>query len=125
MNIKLLIFIFILFIIYLTCKKNNNKGGDLLENIEGFYELASGPLSNKDVGEITIGQDWAESNNQGQGYIWINGYGKKWFIDKNLMAKTDYPSELPINKIRIIRDDDNKIIGLINSDGRQFNKNIY
>ena len=75
-----------------------------------------------DVGEITIGQDWAESNNQGQGYIWINGYGKKWFIDKNLMAKTDYPSELPINKIRIIRDDDNKIIGLINSDGRQFNK---
>ena len=39
------------------------------------------------------------------------------------MPTTDYPSEMPINKIELIKDDNNKIIGLINSDGRKFNKN--
>ena len=38
------------------------------------------------------------------------------------MPTTDYPPEMPIVKIRLIRDDNNKIIGLINSDGRKFNR---
>jgi hypothetical protein len=125
MNTKILIFVFILFIIYLACKKKIIKGGDLLKNFDGFYELASGPITNNDFAEITIGQDWAEIDNQGKGYIWINADNKKWFIDKNLMAKTDYPSEMRIDKIKLIEDDNNKIIGLINSDGRKFNKIIY
>ena len=59
MDNKVLVFIFILFIIYLACKKNIIKGGKIITGgilpgaFHGLYELASGPMTSKDFVEIT------------------------------------------------------------------------
>ena len=126
MNNKVFILIFGLFIIYFLYKKNIIKGGEYKGikpgTIDGRYELASGPIETTDYAQVLIGNDWAGPNKRGAGYIWKNPAGQKWFIDKGLMPKTGYPKGMPIVPIKIIRNDSNQIIGIINSDGRKFNR---
>ena len=86
MDNKVLVFIFILFIIYLACKKNIIKGGKIITGgilpgaFHGLYELASGPMTSKDFVEITKGKHWAETDNQGNGYIWTNAEGQNGLL---------------------------------------------
>ena len=122
MNNKVLFAVFILFIIYLACKKNIIKGGKNIKivpgDIEGKYERVN-PTPGNSYHYITFSR-------KGKGFVWTLKSNFGWYVDENLIPTGDnyaYKNkDWAGKKINIKMNKNKEVIGLTSSEGEYFNR---
>ena len=122
MDNKVLFAVFILFIIYLACKKNIIKGGENIKivpgDIEGKYERVN-PTPGNSYHYITFSR-------KGKGFVWTLKSNFGWYVDENLIPTGDnyvYKNkDWAGKKINIKMNENKEVIGLTSSEGEYFNR---